>query len=74
MWDPDRETDPLTADTDGDGLLDGLEDANQNGVVDADESDPLDSDSDNDELEDGLGHTLGDPSNPDTDDDGLPDG
>jgi len=33
-------TDPLNPDTDGDGLLDGLEDANHNGCVDTGETDP----------------------------------
>ena len=35
------DTDPLLADTDGDGLMDGEEDANQNGNLDAGESSPI---------------------------------
>jgi hypothetical protein len=38
--DPETSTDPLTADTDGDGLKDGAEDANRNGRVDQNETDP----------------------------------
>ncbi|MGF1695260.1 MSCRAMM family adhesin SdrC [Vibrio lamellibrachiae] len=33
-------TDPLNEDTDGDGMLDGVEDANSNGQVDSGETDP----------------------------------
>uniref|UniRef100_UPI000594989D GEVED domain-containing protein n=1 Tax=Thiofilum flexile TaxID=125627 RepID=UPI000594989D len=76
-------TDPLDADTDNDGLLDGVEDANKNGVVDAGETNPLDADSDDDGLSDGAedankngvvdaGETN--PLNVDTDSDGLQDG
>ncbi len=39
--DPATTTDPLDDDSDGDGELDGEEDANQNGRVDAGETDPL---------------------------------
>ena len=35
------ETDPFNPDTDGDGLFDGVEDANGNGLVDPGETDPL---------------------------------
>ena len=38
--DPATKTDPLNADTDGDGLKDGEEDKNHNGRVDARETDP----------------------------------
>ena len=38
--DPATKTDPLNADTDGDGLKDGEEDKNHNGRVDAGETDP----------------------------------
>nr|HPE60893.1 discoidin domain-containing protein [Thiolinea sp.] len=76
-------TDPEDADTDNDGISDGIEDANQNGVVDAGETSPLDADSDDDGLSDGAedanhngtvdtGET--DPLNADTDADGLQDG
>jgi len=46
-------TDPADPDTDGDGLLDGLEDANRNGTQDEGETSPLDRDSDDDGLWDG---------------------
>jgi hypothetical protein len=70
-------TDPLDADTDNDGLLDGTE------VNGTNPTDPLDADSDDDDLLDGVedanhngaldpGET--DPNNPDTDADGLSDG
>ena len=42
------------ADSDDDGLLDGLEDANRNGIVDADETDPCNADSDGDGIQDGT--------------------
>ena len=75
---------PLVVDTDGDGLDDGVENANQDGVVQADETSPLKPDTDADGLGDLLESescydvegecmsTLGYDS--DTDDDGLPDG
>jgi hypothetical protein len=49
------------ADTDDDGILDGDEDANHNGIVDPGETDPCDSDTDGDYLQDGteLGYVLG---------------
>lgn len=60
-------TDPLVADTDGDGLPDGQE-------IDLG-TDPLDTDSDSDGLSDGEEVALGtDPLDPDSDSDGLPDG
>jgi len=40
-------------DRDCDGLVDGLEDANHNGVVDAGETDPRDPDTDDDHFDDG---------------------
>ncbi len=43
-------TDPNDADTDDDGILDGVEDANHNGVLDAGETDPCDPDTDNDGI------------------------
>ena|GEM_PF-6927380 len=43
--DTESSTDPLMADTDGDGLEDGIEDANQNGRIDPGESDPNDPNS-----------------------------
>jgi hypothetical protein len=38
--DPSTQTDPLDPDSDGDGLKDGYEDANQNGRADQDETGP----------------------------------
>ncbi len=45
-------TDPLLKDSDGDGLDDGVEDANQNGVVDAGETNPTLADTDGDGAND----------------------
>jgi outer membrane protein OmpA-like peptidoglycan-associated protein len=70
-------------DTDGDGIPDGIEDANKNGQVDPGETDPTKADSDGDGILDGLedanqngkvdpGET--DPTKTDSDGDGLPDG
>ena len=80
--DPASTTNPLLADTDGDGWRDGREDANHNGAVDADEGDPTDGletvvplDSDGDGLADAEELVLGtSPSDVDSDDDGVPDG
>jgi uncharacterized repeat protein (TIGR01451 family) len=49
---------PLDADTDDDGLLDGAEDADHDGVKDADETDPAAFDTDGDGLSDGLERGL----------------
>lgn len=46
------ETNWQNPDTDDDGLLDGIEDANHNGIIDPGETDPLDSDSDDDGFTD----------------------
>jgi hypothetical protein len=43
--DPNTTTNPLNADSDGDGAWDGTEDANHNGRVDAGETDPSDASS-----------------------------
>ncbi len=53
-------TDPFDADTDDDGIPDGTEDADQNGIVDIGETDPCDSDTDSDGVQDGTesGYTL----------------
>jgi len=53
-------TDPFDADTDDDGVPDGLEDTNRNGVVDIGETDPCLIDTDGDGLQDGYekGYTL----------------
>lgn len=40
--DADSQTNPLSDDTDQDGFLDGVEDANKNGAIDPGESDPND--------------------------------
>ena len=44
----------LDDDTDGDGIIDGVEDQNRNGQVDEGESDPASSDTDGDGLSDSL--------------------
>lgn len=45
---------PLDRDSDDDGLKDGVEDVNQNGVVDPGETSPCSADSDDDGLQDGT--------------------
>lgn len=50
--DPGTVTDPLNADTDGDGLEDGEEDADRDGALDSDETDPLNPDTDGDGASD----------------------
>lgn len=47
-------TNPLDADTDDDGLADGVEDANANGIVDAGETSPINPDTDGDGVADGV--------------------
>ena len=47
-------TDPHDADSDDDGILDGIEDANHNGVVDEGETDPCNVDTDGDGIQDGT--------------------
>lgn len=47
-------TDPQSPDTDGDGLLDGEEDANHNGALDPGETDPNRADTDGDGVADGA--------------------
>lgn len=47
-------TNPVLRDSDGDGLIDGIEDKNQNGRRDLDETDASKWDTDNDGLCDGL--------------------
>ena len=60
-------TDPNDADTDDDGIIDGDEDENQNGIVDEGETDPRNEDTDEDGIQDGTeqgltaGHTDTDP-------------
>jgi hypothetical protein len=54
--------DPLDADSDDDGILDGDEDVNHDGILDEGETDPYDIDSDGDGIQDGteIGLTLDD--------------
>jgi uncharacterized repeat protein (TIGR01451 family) len=70
-------------DSDGDGLLDRIEDKDQDGVVDPGETDPNDPDTDDDGVTDGTEDANHDgvrdadetdPTNPDTDGDSLSDG
>ncbi|MHA2202006.1 MAG: PKD domain-containing protein, partial [Candidatus Thorarchaeota archaeon] len=80
-------TDPLNADTDGDGLRDGDEDLNQDGSLTSGETNPTIADTDMDGIDDGIELGISgsgtlptsppiitDPLNPDTDGDGLIDG
>ncbi len=81
--DVNGECDNLTAfecqlgdnDDDNDGILDNVEDANQNGIVDAGETSPRNADSDGDGLSDGDEINLygTDPLNTDSDNDGVND-
>ncbi|GAF67312.1 unnamed protein product, partial [marine sediment metagenome] len=48
------ETNPARVDSDGDGINDGVEDADQDGVVDTGETDPRNPDTDGDGLSDGV--------------------
>ncbi|MBI2373891.1 MAG: tandem-95 repeat protein [Deltaproteobacteria bacterium] len=61
-------TDPLRDDTDDDGLIDGSEDADGDGLADAAETDPRLSDTDGDGIQDGtelgLEHSLATSTNP----------
>lgn len=61
-FDPTTTTDPLDNDTDDDFILDGMEDANHNGVVDSGETDPHKADTDSDGHNDGEEVNAG--SNP----------
>lgn len=47
-------TDPFDADTDDDGLSDGAEDVNRNGLLDSGETDPCNIDTDEDGIQDGT--------------------
>ena len=61
-------TDPNDADTDDDGILDGVEDANHNGLVDTGETDPCNIDSDGDGIQDGTELGISEPvTDPDGD-------
>jgi uncharacterized repeat protein (TIGR01451 family)/MYXO-CTERM domain-containing protein len=75
-------TDPLDADTDDGGVIDGAEDYNLDGAIDQGELDPNDPsddvnalDTDGDGLTDGTEMEIGtDPNDADSDDDGVLDG
>ncbi|HIJ74837.1 MAG TPA: S8 family serine peptidase, partial [Candidatus Hydrogenedentes bacterium] len=69
-------TDPHKQDTDNDGLSDGTEDTNANGILDSSETSALDGDTDGDGLGDGaeIATYETDPLLADTDADGLDDG
>jgi cysteine-rich repeat protein len=75
--DPQSQTDPVVADTDGGGISDGAEDINTNGQVDEGEGNPLlrsDDDSDGDGLIDADEIALGlDPQRADSDGDSIDD-
>ncbi len=81
--DPATKTDPLDADTDDGSVLDGVEDTNKNGRVDAGERNPLvraddvppaqDPDSDGVDTETEIDRGL-DPNDSDSDNDGVTDG
>ncbi|MFL2941693.1 MAG: transglutaminase domain-containing protein [Candidatus Poseidoniales archaeon] len=72
-WQPDVDptniTDPNNADTDGDNIDDGVEDANANGIRDNDETDANNSDTDNGGVSDSKELDIDDtdPNNPDDD-------
>ncbi len=76
--DPATGTNPLNADHDGGGIIDGVEDADQNGRVDLGETDPRnfdDDDPDQDGLNNGLEVAAGTNwLDADSDDDGVADG
>ncbi|MGE0789622.1 MAG: OmpA family protein [Sandaracinaceae bacterium] len=67
-------TNPLVADTDGDGALDGTEDANHDGNPDPDEADPRIPDTDQGGVPDGYELTHGMNARDPADDDGDRDG
>jgi uncharacterized protein (TIGR03382 family) len=75
--DPTTTTNPRLADSDTDTLLDGEEDTDRDGRLDANETDPNKLDTDDDSLADNIelkGENPSDPRNADTDKDGLNDG
>ncbi len=82
IWDDDDNTffgfvgyDPTDFDVDNDGLYDGYEDADHDGVVDVTETDPLDGDTEDDGIYDGDEEIFGtDPLDWDTDGDTIMDG
>ena len=56
--DPSTQTNPLSLDSDDDGLSDGLEDSDHNGQFDSGETDPSNPDTDGDDLCDGPPHAF----------------
>jgi len=60
-------TDPFDDDTDNDGITDGNEDKNHNGVVDPGETDPRNADTDGDGIQDGTELGLTTPQGKNTD-------
>jgi hypothetical protein len=74
--DPTTRSNPLVADTDGDGLLDGIEDADGDGALGERETDPSDADTDGDGLSDGREalETFTNPRLADTDEGSVDDG
>ncbi|MDQ2074807.1 VWA domain-containing protein [Haloarcula sp. H-GB4] len=74
------ETDPVIADSDGDAVIDGAEDWDNDTLPAYREyrlgTDPRSNDTDGDRLSDGIESRLPsvDPTDPDTDDDGVQDG
>ncbi len=62
--DPTTTTNPLNPDTDGDGLTDGAEDANGNGLINSGETDPNNPDTDGDGVQDGSDIAPLDPCTP----------
>lgn len=54
-------TNPQDVDSDDDGIVDGLEDANHNGITDSNETSPTNTDTDGDGVQDGteIGVTTG---------------
>ena len=89
-FDNDGDGDVCDEDDDNDGILDIIEDPNENGVVEAGETNPLDTDTDDDGIDDGVedanqngvvdvdgvsGDPIeSDPRDDDSDDDNLLDG
>lgn len=71
--DPSTTTNSLNNDTDGDSLLDGEEDTNYNGMVDAGETDPYSNDSDGDGVADNIDNcpTIYNSNQADSDVDGF---
>ena len=74
--DPTTQSNPLAADTDADGLADGIEDADGDGALGERETDPADADTDGDGLSDGREalETFTNPRLADTDEGSVDDG